>query len=100
MTRVIMGQFLIGWGSWRQHAARIAPRDNSQVLPHLRIIKDLSADHKSFLTMYNSNNPETRTDSPDRYRPAKCGNPNPSPWFTMAGVQESKSVESCPSGQR
>ena len=70
-------RLLIGWGSLSQRAARVAPRDNVDVLPHpgrigshLRI-KNLP---KSLQLQQAG---DENGDPPGQYYPARCGNPNP-----------------------
>ena len=52
--------------------------------------------------LYNSNNRDENADPPRRYRPARCGNPNPTGWLLVTNwlrLMEPARGESCLSGQ-
>ena len=70
-------QLLVGWGSWSQRTARVAPRDNVKVAPltgrirsHPRI--------KIISVSLQLRPPGVENEHlSGRYCPVRCGNPNP-----------------------
>ena len=92
---------LIGWGSWSQPAARVASRDNVEVLPHPgRITFDLRMKNPSIhLQLRQAGN--ENGDPPVLHRPAGCGKPQPhcmvADWLRLIAPARG---ESYLSGQR
>ena len=71
------GWLLVGWGSWSQHAARGAPRANTAFSPHSGRIR---SHHRTccISILLNLRPPEEEIGDPtDKYRPVRCGDPNP-----------------------
>ena len=76
---------LIGWGSWNQRAARVAPRANAEVPPNPgRIISHPRIRNPSIFLQLQPPGDENG-DLPGRYRPARYGNPNPTRWLLNGG---------------
>ena len=74
---------IIGWGSWSQRAARVAPRDNVEVPPHPgRIRSHPRMINPSILLQLQQTGDENGNPA-GRYRPTRCGNPNPTSWLLI-----------------
>ena len=92
---------LIGRGSWSQ-CGESCPSGQRRGPAAPGEDNFLSPDQKFFHT---STTPTTRgwkRRSPDRYRPAGCGNPHPTGWLLIGCVRliEPERGESCPCGRR
>ena len=94
---------LVGWGSWSQRAARVSPRAHAEVPPHPGRISS----HPRIINYLKSLQlPQPGNENggpPDRHRPARCGNPNPTDWLLISWgswLMEPACGGSCPSGQR
>ena len=74
---------LIGWGSWSQRAARVAPRVNVEVSPHPGRMRC----HPRIITISISLRLQQigneNRDPLGRYCPARCGNPNATGWLLI-----------------
>ena len=73
---------LIRWGSWSQRAARVAPRAN-EVPPHRGSIVSHPRISNSSKSLQPQQPGDGNGDLPGRYRPARCGNSNPTGWLLI-----------------
>ena len=70
------GWLLIGLGSWGQRAARVAPRDNAEVLPHQGRISSHPRIRNPSISLQLQQTGDENADPPGRYRSARRGHPN------------------------
>ena len=70
------GWLLIGWGSWSQRAARVAPLSNVEVPPHPGRIGSYPRIRNPSIYLQLQQPGGENEDPPGRYCPARCGNPN------------------------
>ena len=77
------GWLLMGWRSWSQHTARVAPRANVEVSPHPGRIIFHPRLRNSFTPLQLQHTGEENGDPPGRYRPARCGNAYPTDWLLI-----------------
>ena len=78
-----IGWLLIGWGSWSQRAARVALRADVDVLPHPGRIGSHPRIKNPSKSLQFQQPRDENGDPPRRYRPARCGNPNPNGWLLI-----------------
>ena len=71
------GYFVVGGGSWNAHGARVVPRNNAEVPPHPRWIRSHLRVRNPSISLQFQQSEDENTDPTGRYRPRKCGNPNP-----------------------
>ena len=69
---------MIGWGPRSQPAARVPPRANPKVPPQPGTIISYLRIRNSSIFLHLRQSRVENTDTPGRYRHARCGYPNPS----------------------
>ena len=77
------GSLRIGWSSWSHRAARVASRDNVEVPTHPRKIGSHLRIINPPISLRLQQPGDDNDDLPGRYRPARCGNPNPTGWLLI-----------------
>ena len=71
------GWLLIGWCIWCQRAARVTPLANVEVPPRPRRIRFYLRMRTHSIPLQLQQPGDEKRDRLVRYRPARCGNPNP-----------------------
>ena len=72
------------WRPWSQRAAKVGSRANAEVPVHPRGIISYSRIRNPSISLQVQQTAEENADPPGRYRPAGCGNPNPT-WQLLIG---------------
>ena len=93
------GGLLIGPGSRRQRATRVAPLAKFEDLSHPETI---CSHHqmRNPSALLNLQHPGGGNgDSPGRFRPARCGNPNPTGWLLCHGACARKELSLWPTSR-
>ena len=70
------GWLLIGWGSWSQRAARVAPPAKVEVAPLTGRLRSHPRIRNPSISLQFQQTGNQDGDPTGRYRPTRCGNPN------------------------
>ena len=76
-------RLLIDVGTWRKRASRVTPRHNVKVPPHPRRIGSHPRIRNTSVSLHLGQSGDENAYLPDRYRPARCGNPNHAIWLLI-----------------
>ena len=83
---IATGCLLIGRGSWRQRATRVSPLANFEGLSHRETICCHHQMRGSSTSLKFQHPGGGNGDPAGRFRPARCGNPNPTGWLLSPGA--------------
>ena len=74
----------MGWGSWSQRSARVAPPANVEVLAHPGKTRYHPRIRNTSIRLQFRQARDKNGDLPGGYRPARCGKPNCAGWLLIA----------------